>query len=280
MAKLLDTGEPYYLQIAERLRDMVARLSAGERLPSEPMLAKSFKVSRFTVAKAVEQLTNDGLIYRKQGSGTFVAEAPLRRQPGYLLSFTEAVQAAGHRAGHQVLQFGPVEWSADLPYGAQEPLLVLDRLRLVDGVAVARHRSVLSAALSARIGLTDIVVRDPEFSLYGHFSSHGLQVSTANERLVARLASAEEIQLLKLSRNTVVVSVRRQTFAADGTALDAVDATYEARHYSYEARLTRDAGLGSKKTIRELGYDNQTSDPGGHNGPRLGPWGDERNGSR
>ncbi|MCF1464809.1 GntR family transcriptional regulator [Agrobacterium vitis] len=280
MAKLLQTGEPYYLQIADRLREIVAHLPAGERLPSEPVLAKSFKVSRFTVAKAVEQLTNDGLIYRKQGSGTFVAEAPLRRQPGYLLSFTEAVQAAGHRAGHKVLQFGPVGWATGLPYGSDEPLLVLDRLRLVDGIAVARHRSVLSAALAARVGLTEKVVGDPEFSLYAHFSSKGLQVSAANERLIARLASAEEMQLLKLSQNTVVVSVSRQTFADDGTVLDAVDATYDARHYSYEARLTREPGLGNKKTIRELGYDNKTSDPDGHNGPRLGPWGNERGGSR
>lgn len=271
MAKLLETGEPYYLQIADRLRNMVARLPAGERLPSEPALAKSFKVSRFTVAKAVEQLTNDGLIYRKQGSGTFVAEAPLRRQPGYLLSFTEAVQAAGHRAGHQILQFGPVDWSAGLPYAPDEPLLVLDRLRLVDGTAVARHRSVLSAALAARIGLTEMVARDLEFSLYGHFSNNGLQVASANERLVARLASAEEMQLLELSRDTVVVSVSRQTFAADGTVLDAVDATYEARHYSYEARLTREPGLGNKKN-GELSHDIQKHDRDDHNGPRLGPW--------
>ena len=74
MARLLETGEPYYLQIAGQLRDMVDSLPAGERLPSEPRLAKDFRVSRFTVAKAVEQLVKDGLIVRKQGSGTFVAE--------------------------------------------------------------------------------------------------------------------------------------------------------------------------------------------------------------
>ena len=48
------------------------------------------------MAKAVEQLVDEGLVTRRQGSGTFVAEAPLRRAPGYLLSFTEAVEAAGH----------------------------------------------------------------------------------------------------------------------------------------------------------------------------------------
>lgn len=273
MAKLLETGEPYYRQIAERLRDMLEHLPSGERLPSEPKLAKSFKVSRFTVAKAVEQLVNDGLIYRKQGSGTFVAEAPLRRQPGYLLSFTEAVQAAGHSATHKVLAFRPVEWTPGLPYKSDEPLLLLDRLRLVDGVAVARHHSIISARIADRIGLTEAVANAEGFSLYSHFADNDLTVASANERLIARLANDDEAHLLGLSKDSVVVSVNRQTFAADGTTLDVVDATYDARHYSYEARLTREPGLGNLKTNKEHGNENHKLDSDGHNGPRLGPWG-------
>lgn len=276
MARLLETGEPYYLQIAGRLRGMVDNLPVGERLPSEPQLAKNFKVSRFTVAKAVEQLVKDGLIVRKQGSGTFVAEAPLRRQPGYLLSFTEAVVAAGHAATHKVLAFRPVEWSPGLPYSPETPLILFDRLRFVDGVAVARHHSILSAERVAEIGLTEEIANTPDFSLYRHFDEHGLKVATANERLIARLASDEERALLDLASDTVVVSVSRQTFSSDGAPLDAVDATYDARHYSYEARLTRQPDPGNQKTTQEKSDEFQTADMDGHRGPRLGPWGGER----
>ena len=185
MKRLLDSGEPYYLQIAQRLRDMVESLPPGERLPSEPILAKDFKVSRFTVAKAVEQLVKDRLIVRKQGSGTFVAEAPLRRQPGYLLSFTEAVQAAGHVSTHKVLAFRQTAWLPGLPYPEDEPLIFFDRLRYLEGHAVARHCSTLSAALLERIRLTEEVARTPDFSLYRHFEDNGLKVATANERQAA-----------------------------------------------------------------------------------------------
>lgn len=273
MARLLETGEPYYLQIAGRLRSMVDSLPAGERLPSEPQLARNFKVSRFTVAKAVEQLVKDGLIVRKQGSGTFVAEAPLRRQPGYLLSFTEAVVAAGHKATHKVLAFAPVAWSPGLPYPPETPLILFDRLRFVDGMAVARHRSTLSAELVGRIGLTSDVANAPDFSLYRHFDEHDLKVATANERLVARLADDDERRLLDLADDTVVVSVGRHTFSYDGTPLDAVDATYDARHYSYEARLTRQPDTGNQKTAQENRDEFQSPDMDGHHGPRLGPWG-------
>lgn len=275
MKRLSDSGEPYYLQIAQRLRDIANAMPPGERLPSEPNLARDFKVSRFTVAKAVEQLVKDGLIVRKQGSGTFVAEAPLRRQPGYLLSFTEAVQAAGHASTHKVLAFRETEWMPGLPYPEGEPLIFFDRLRYVQGVAVARHASTLSATLLDRIGLTESVARGANFSLYRHFEESGLTVATANERLVARLASAEERKLLDLSDDTVLVSVIRQTFAHDGTPLDAVEATYDARHYSYEARLTRQPDPGNHKK-QENQDAVQNPDNVGHHGPRLGPFDGER----
>lgn len=276
MKRLLDTGEPYYLQIAQRLRDAVAALTPGERLPSEPVLARNFKVSRFTVAKAVEQLVKDGLIVRKQGSGTFVAEAPLRRQPGYLLSFTEAVQAAGHVSTHKVLAFRPTERVRGLPYPEDESLIFFDRLRYVEGLAVARHCSTLSAGLLARIGLTEDVAKAPDFSLYRHYEDNGLKVATANERLVARLANDEERRLLDLAHDTVVVSVTRQTFAHDGTPLDAVEATYDARHYSYEARLTRQSDPGNQRTKQENQDAFTSPDHDGHHGPRLGPFDGER----
>ena len=82
---------PLYLRIAEGLKLRISELGPGARIPSEPQLAKDWGVSRFTVAKAVEQLVDEGLVTCRQGSGSFVAEAPLRRAPGYLLSFTEAV---------------------------------------------------------------------------------------------------------------------------------------------------------------------------------------------
>lgn len=276
MTHLRENGEPYYLQIAEQLRGLVDTLPAGERLPSEPTLARDFRVSRFTVVKAVEQLVKDGLVVRKQGSGTFVAEAPLRRQPGYLLSFTEAVRAAGHETTQKILAFRPVKWRPGLPYPEGEPLIFLDRLRFVGGVAVARHCSVLSASLLASVRLDETVASAPDFSLYRHFELHGLKVATADERLIGRLADAEERRLLGLADNAVVISVSRQTFAEDGTPLDAVDAIYEASHYSYEARLIRQPGMEKPNSTEEKSDAFKSPDLDGHRGPRLGPFGDDR----
>ena len=269
--------DPLYVQIADSLRARVGELDSGSRIPSEPKLAKDWGVSRFTVSKAVEQLVDEGLIVRKQGSGTFVADAPLRRAPGYLLSFTEAVQAAGHKASHRLLSFEPTEWRPGLPYPEASRLILVDRLRFVDGHAVARHRSILSADLMDRIGLTEAAMRTADFSLYGFLERNGLQVSHAEERLVACLASDDDRARLKLAAAAVVVAVTRHSFAADGTTLDAVEAIYDARRYSYEARLVRQH---QSKLIQseENSSENDNDIRRGHLGPRLGPWGGARDG--
>lgn len=270
-ARFRDDESPLYVRIAERLREEIGTLHSGTRIPSEPQLARDWGVSRFTVAKAIERLADEGLVTRRQGSGTFVAEAPLRRSPGYLLSFTEAVEAAGHAASHRLLSFGPTEWTEDLPYAPETPLILLDRLRFVDGMATARHRSVISAELAETTGLTRETAADETFSLYRFFEENGLSVHSATERLVACAADPVNRRLLGLSDDGVVVSVTRHSFASDGTPLDAVSAVYDARRYSYEAQLVRQHSTGNR-TTKENGHAQADSGSGDHYGPRLGPW--------
>ena len=68
---------PKYVLIANRLRQEIAEgmYAPGDQLPQEMAIANDFNVSRITVRNALQQLENDGLIYRIQGAGTFVKEA-------------------------------------------------------------------------------------------------------------------------------------------------------------------------------------------------------------
>jgi GntR family transcriptional regulator len=273
----ISSHRPLYLQLVDSLRIDVANKMPGDRIDSEPQLSRRFGVSRFTVTRAIEILVDEGLISRRQGLGTFVAAPALKRAPSYLASFTEAVSAAGRAASHRVLAFGPTLWHENLPYRDDEPLVALDRLRLVDRVPTAIHRSVVSAAVAERIGLTPDVVASPNFSLYRRFDEAGLFVDRGVETLRARGASATESKLLGLDDNRVVMAVRRQTFASDGMILDVVDAVYDARRYAYEAEIRRAPGSASSnyhpQTSRE--NDNVSHSNGEQSfGPRLGPWGD------
>ena len=74
---------PLYRQIVEGVKREISegRLKPGDGLPSFRMLAEDLLVSLITVKRAYEELEREGIIYRKQGLGTFISEeGALRNQ--------------------------------------------------------------------------------------------------------------------------------------------------------------------------------------------------------
>jgi len=65
---------PLYQQAADILRSRLAKMSPGECLPAERLLATEYGISITTVREAVRILAASGLVVRKQGKGTFLAE--------------------------------------------------------------------------------------------------------------------------------------------------------------------------------------------------------------
>jgi len=205
-----ESERPLYRQLVDWLRVDIEHKAAGERIDSEPQLAERFGISRFTAARAIEMLVDEGLIRRRQGLGSFVAPPSLHRPPSYLSSFTEAVEAQARRASHRLLRFGPVEWREDLPYPEDSTLIGTDRLRLVDREPTAIHRSVIDAEIAHRIGLTRRVAAARGFSLYRLFDQAGLKIERGIETLRARLATVVEARLLEIGDEPVVMAVRRE----------------------------------------------------------------------
>lgn len=78
-------AEPRYRQISKMLRIRIesGKLPKHTLLPSQNELAREFDVTPMTVLRALDELIRDGVIYRKQGAGTFVA--PRRNRSPILL---------------------------------------------------------------------------------------------------------------------------------------------------------------------------------------------------
>jgi GntR family transcriptional regulator len=70
------SGVPYYRQVVDQLAELIrsGRLEAGSQLPSVRELARRLLVSLITIRRAYADLEAVGLIVRRQGQGTFVAE--------------------------------------------------------------------------------------------------------------------------------------------------------------------------------------------------------------
>jgi GntR family transcriptional regulator len=88
-----------YQQIIERLKREVSegRLKPGAGLPSFRRLAEDLLVSVITVKRAYEELEREGIIFRRQGLGTFVAEQGRDRSREAKLATARDLLRAGFR---------------------------------------------------------------------------------------------------------------------------------------------------------------------------------------
>jgi len=71
---------PIYLQIKDKMIEMISELPANSPVPSERDLAIVYSASRMTVRKAIDALVDEGYLYRNSNKGTFVADEVLRKK--------------------------------------------------------------------------------------------------------------------------------------------------------------------------------------------------------
>lgn len=80
----LQDGVPIYRQIVNQVKYLIAsgRLKSGEELPPIRSLAEQLLVTPNTIVKAYSALESEGLVYKRQGAGTFVADlkSPLAKR--------------------------------------------------------------------------------------------------------------------------------------------------------------------------------------------------------
>jgi DNA-binding transcriptional regulator YhcF (GntR family) len=99
------SGWPLSAQLAQLLRGLIrsGELAPGDRVPSEADLAREHDVSRDTAQRALAVLAEEGLIIRRRGVGTLVAEAEpvreVRAQPGARITARLPTAAERERAG-------------------------------------------------------------------------------------------------------------------------------------------------------------------------------------
>lgn len=89
---------PLHYQVEELLRNLIdsPEFSKGQLLPNEVDLAKQLAISRTTLRQAINKLVYEGLLVRKKGVGTWVAEnRPLSTKSKNWLSFSQEMAARG-----------------------------------------------------------------------------------------------------------------------------------------------------------------------------------------
>lgn len=130
-------------QLHEDLRSLIASTKPGERLLTEPELARQLGVSRATLREAMRTFETQGLIRRRQGSGTFVVHPSYVIESG--LEVLESIETLASRIGLKV-ELGELkietrsaseEEAKVLEVGPDENVVAVSRITLAEGRPVA-----------------------------------------------------------------------------------------------------------------------------------------------
>ncbi len=227
------SNAPRYPEIVEHLRELIAARTPGDRLPSDAELVDRFGVSRMTARQAVQMLVTEGLLYRRRGQGTFVASRPIPRLLGSPLSFTESMRRRGFKASSSLLSAGeadpaPADVEA-LKLGESDRVVVVERLRLTDGVPMAIERAVLAPDL-APVLAEDLAA----VSLHAVLEGLGRIPTRARAWVSARLSDSRERRLLEQGLSGVLLCERRVISDQDDVPLEHTETRYAAERYVFD----------------------------------------------
>ena len=242
MNDVLDTNSPiplYYqlrAAISERLES--GQWKPGDRVPSESELGERFRVSRTTVRQALGDLTNQGLLTRIQGRGTFVAYPRIQQRLTQLTGFTQDMHSRGKQPGAKVLQSGtapaPKFVANALKISTDETVIILKRLRLADGEPMAVETSYLLHDLCREVLTQDLAGR----SLYEYLTrSLNIIPIQARQQLEAVVCPPVEARLLGIRKGSPVLKIHRTTLNQFGQPFEQVESYYRGDRYVFQVEL-------------------------------------------
>ena len=111
-----NVNAPLYQKIKEHILDRIAtgEWQPSERVPSENDLVKEFKVSRMTTNRALRELTDEGILERIAGVGTFVANLKAQSHPLEIHNIAEEIRSRGHIHSAVVLKLDKIAADKDI----------------------------------------------------------------------------------------------------------------------------------------------------------------------
>jgi GntR family transcriptional regulator len=192
------SGITLHRQMYLVLRDRIVRgdWSAGAVLPTEGQLGEQFGVSRITVRRALADLQAQGLVDRRQGLGTFVAEGVRARANRPTLSFVDGLRKYAEATDVKVIEVtrgaAPAEVATLLGLEPGERALRAVRSRSRDGVAVMLTEAWVPARLARRINASALGAK----ALYEILLAQGVRFGRIVQEFGALAADPPQATLL------------------------------------------------------------------------------------
>jgi len=211
-----------FQRLQSELSVLISSTPAGERLPSEPQLAKTLGVSRATLREAMRSFEAQGMIRRRQGAGTFVVGQVSVLESG--LEVLESLETMARRLNLEVtvsdLQIERAYADQELADGLKLPLasrlISIQRVIRADGRPVA----YLVDTLPEEFLNPEDLPRNFNGSILDFLIARGSPLTISRAAISATGATTEVARALEIQREDVLLKFTSQLYIANGSVVD------------------------------------------------------------
>lgn len=240
---MLDKSQPIplYYQVKESLLEKIRskQFDVGDLIPSESELQDTYRVSRITIRRAIQELVQEGHLYTQQGKGTFVSKPKASQELNRISSWAETMMALGMHPETKVVNYfeepAPVNIAKLLNIPIGDKIYRLERIRYADNEPTCLMTNYLVPAIVPGFLEKGLLGE----SLYGMLEkNYNIILSRAEETVEAKAAKTSEAAQLQIKRGSPLLHATRVTYDITDRPVEVVISITRADRYSYKIKLS------------------------------------------
>jgi GntR family transcriptional regulator len=216
---------PLYYQLKEVIKEEIdiGKYKPGDRIPSENEFSAMLGISRNTSKQAIADLVSEGILYRVQGKGTFVAEKRSFKGLTETFSFSSEFQPPEFKFASKVIFAEEIKESKEtleyLKLKESTELFRIQRLRFLNEIPVALQTSYVPKFFCPDLLSYDLAAN----SLYDILTrTHNITHDYFTEKLTCIKADRYEAELLNIKKGDPVFFLTRKTFTKNDEIIEVV----------------------------------------------------------
>lgn len=229
---------PRYVRLRTRIEAAISTglLAQSAPLPAEREIASLSGLSRVTVRRAMQDLVDRGIVVQRQGSGSFVSDAPpkVEQSLSRLTSFTEDMDRRGLTSSSEWLGRGIYMPSPEevmvLALSSGESVARVERLRRANDRPMAIERASLPVDILPNPLLVDS-------SLYKVLEAGGNRPVRALQRISAINLGDEDAGLLGVEPGAAGLRIMRTSYLPNRRVVEFTRSIYRGDAYDFVAEL-------------------------------------------
>lgn len=232
---MLDKNTPVYIQIHDQIRQQIedGKWLVGDRLPSERELSITFNVSRMTLRQAIQTLSDEGILERRIGSGTYVAREKVQEKMTGTTSFSEIMLAQGKTPSSKTVSYFLTSPSSSemekLHLTPKDKIIRMERIRYADNLPICFEVASIPHQL-----VKDFTKKGITESLYQTLKENSDNtIDKAEQKVTAVVASERIAELLEIKKGEPILRVKQISYLGDGQAFEYVRSQYVGSRFEF-----------------------------------------------